>query len=374
MSMTLRNHIYFWIATTVLILGVIWLLKGVLLPFVLGAAIAYLLEPVMEFLSRKKLPRTIGAFLILLVFFSAVMLALAVITPVIYRQSIQLINAIPGYAEQFWELGGPYIGWLQEKFNNGDFSDLQKTVQSHIGKALEISTDVVTGLASGGSALVGTLSLFVITPLVAFFMMKEWNHMTEWFDRQIPRHSYDKIKGLLKEIDLKISGFIRGQFSVALVLGIIYATALYIAGLDFGLLIGFMAGLLSIIPLVGSTAGLIVSVAVAWFQAGTWQFVAVIAAIFMVGQFVEGNILTPRLLGKSVGLHPLWILFSIMAGGSLFGLTGMFLAVPVTASIGVLTGFALDEYRKSAYYRTAEPEKKKKTAKRKTTRKQPAAT
>lgn len=372
--MTLKNHIYFWSAAFVLMLGALWLLKGVLLPFVLGAAIAYLLEPVMEFLSRKKLPRTIAAFLILLIFFSTVMLALAIITPVIYRQSVLFIDAIPGYAEQLWDLGGPYIGWLQEKFNNGDFTDLQKAVQNHIGKALEISTNVAFGLASGGQAFIGTLSFLVITPLVAFFMMKEWNRMTEWFDRQIPRHSYDQITGLLKEIDLKISGFIRGQFSVALTLGVIYATALFFADLDFGLLIGLMAGLLSIIPLVGSTAGLLVSVAVAWFQEGTWQFVAIIAAIFMVGQFVEGNILTPRLLGKSVGLHPLWILFSIMAGGSLFGLTGMFLAVPVTASIGVLTGFALDEYRKSSYYKTAEPKKKKKPAKRKTTTKQPAAT
>lgn len=348
--MTLRHHMLFWSGTFVLFLGLLWLLKPVLLPFVLGAAIAYLLEPIMEFLHRRKIPRTIAALLILLVFFTIVTVALVMIAPVIYRQTIGLIDAMPGYLDRLWEYGGPYFSWLQERFGNGDFDDLQQALRDHMGQALKVSGDIAAGLASGGQAFISTVSLLVITPLVAFFMMKEWRTMTKWIDNQIPRHNYDKIKDLLCQIDRKISGFIRGQFTVALVLGVIYAAVLYIVGLDFGLLIGFMAGILSIIPLVGSTAGLLVSIIVAWLQTGTWPFVATVAAIFMAGQFLEGNILTPRLLGQSVGLHPLWILFAIMAGGSLFGLTGMFLAVPVVASIGVLTGFFLEEYRKSPYY------------------------
>lgn len=353
----------FWSGAFVFLLLLLWLLKPVLLPFVLGAAIAYLLEPIMEFLHRRKVPRTLAALSILLVFFALVTVILMIVTPVIYRQAVSLIETMPDYADRLWEHGAPYFGWLQERFGNGGFDDLQQALREHFGQAVKVGTDIASGLLSGGQAFLGTLSLLVITPLVAFFMMKEWRNMTQWIDRQIPRRNYDRIKKLLCDIDRKISGFIRGQFTVALVLGVIYATALYIAGLDFGLLIGFMAGLLSIIPLVGSMAGLLASVVVAWLQAGTWQFVAVVAAIFMAGQFFEGNILTPRLLGQSVGLHPLWILFAIMAGGSLFGLTGMFLAVPAVASIGVLTGFLLEEYRKSPYYEDETKEKSGKTTK-----------
>lgn len=353
--MTIKNHILFWSCALILFLLSVWLLKSVLLPFVLGAAIAYLLEPIMEALHKKKLPRTMSALLILTIFFLTVTLVLALITPVAYRQAIQLFDTIPEYADKLWEMGAPYTGWLQSKIDNSDFSDLQALLQNNVDKAIKISNSLFGGLVSGGQALIATLSLLIITPLVAFFMMKEWLTMTRWLDQQIPRHSYEQIKELLKQIDTKISGFIRGQFMVALALGVIYATLLFLAGLDFGLLIGMTAGLLSIIPLIGSTVGLFVSVVIAWFQSGDISFVAIIAAIFMAGQFVEGNILTPRLLGKSVGLHPLWILFAIMAGGSLLGILGMFLAVPVTASIGVLIGFALEQYRNSPYYKKAAP-------------------
>ena len=151
-------------------------------------------------------------------------------------------------------------------------------------------------------------------------------------------------------IDRKLSGFIRGQLSVAFLLGLIYAIALTVAGLNYGFLIGISAGVLSIIPMVGSFLGLLASIAVAWFQSGDISYVGIIAAIFMVGQVIEGNILSPKLLGDSVGLHPLWILFALMAGGSLFGILGMLLAVPVAAVVGVLTNFTIQEYKKSDVY------------------------
>lgn len=184
--------------------------------------------------------------------------------------------------------------------------------------------------------------------------------MTKWTDDLIPRGSYDTVKGLLHQINVKLSGFVRGQISVAFALAIIYALALTVAGLKFGFLIGIMAGVLSVIPLIGSTVGLVVSVLVAWFQSGEWSYVGIIAAIFLVGQFVEGNFLTPKLLGSSVGLHPLWILFALLAGGSLFGIVGMFLAVPVAAVVGVLLGFAIKQYRESPYYTDGEKKAPKK--------------
>lgn len=172
--------------------------------------------------------------------------------------------------------------------------------------------------------------------------------------------------GLMKQIDEKLSGFVRGQITVAVVLGVAYAVMLTLAGLKYGFLIGLMSGLLSVIPMVGSAVGLVVSVAVAWFQAGEPTFVLLIAGIFIGGQVIEGNFLTPKLVGDSVGLHPLWVFFALLAGGSLLGILGMFLAVPVAAVIGVLLAFVLQKYKQSAYYQEAvveSPPEKKKAAK-----------
>ena len=172
----------------------------------------------------------------------------------------------------------------------------------------------------------------------------------------MPRHSEGVIMGLLKQIDQKLSGFVRGQITVAVFLGVSYAIALSIAGLKYGILIGLTSGLLSVIPMVGSAIGLVVSVGVAWFQTGEISFVVIIAAIFIVGQLIEGNFLTPKLVGESVGMHPLWVFFALLAGGSLLGILGMFLAVPVAAVVGVLLSFALKKYKSSAYYKDPEVE------------------
>lgn len=362
---SLTGQFLFWIAVVSLFAGTLWLFRGVMLPFVLGAAIAYLLDPLVEKLARWKIKRWLATILILGLFFIVALSLLAFILPMIYREMIQLAEAIPDYVDSLWEKLTPYSGWIQEHFGNGNLQAYQDTIKQNIGKALQISTKVLGGLAQGGQAIAGLLSVFILTPIVAFFMMNEWPALTKYIDSLIPRRNYTAIKNLLSAINLKVSGFVRGQLSVAFSLALIYALALLIAGLNYGFLIGFMAGLLSIIPLVGSTIGLIVSIGVAWVQSGELGYVAIIAAIFMVGQFVEGNILTPKLLGKNVGMHPLWILFAIMAGGSLLGLVGMFVAVPLAASIGVLLGFAIERYKESSYYGADKKEQKKTSSKSK---------
>lgn len=366
-ALSARNHFIFWSSTFFLFLAFVWVFSDMLLPFVLGLAIAYLLNPMMEYLGGHKVPRWIAALLILGLFFAFVLSLLAVAMPPLYREASELANALPGYIEQLSEMLSPYIGWLQEELNNGDLTAYREALQNNIGKAFQVSADILGGLANGGQAFAGFISVTVLTPIVAFFMMKEWANMTKWIDNLLPRGSYKTLKDLQKQMDEKLAGFVRGQITVAFALAVIYAVALSIAGLKFGLLIGIMAGVLSIIPLVGSTIGLLVSVIVAWLQAGEWSYVAIIASIFLVGQFIEGNFLTPRLLGKSVGLHPLWILFALLAGGSLFGIVGMLLAVPVAAIIGVLLGFAITQYKASPYYKDGKKRGVKK-AKKKTTK------
>jgi predicted PurR-regulated permease PerM len=357
-TVSAKNHLLFWVCTFFVFLGFVWVVGDVLLPFVLGFAIAYLLDPFVTFLGNHKVPRSLASLGILGLFVIFVMVVLALITPPLYREIVELAEAMPTYVDKLMEMMSPYITWLQDKFSNGDFEKFQQTLQTNLGRALRIGSDVVSSLASGGQAFAGFLSVSILTPIVAFFMMNEWPSIKAWVDDLLPRDSRATIKKLLSEIDMKLAGFVRGQITISFALAIIYALALTFAGLQFGFMIGLMAGILSIIPLVGSTIGLFVSVLVAWFQSHELLYVGIIAVIFFVGQFVEGNFLTPRLLGKSVGLHPLWILFALLAGGSLFGIVGMLLSVPVAASVGVLLSFALSEYKKSPFYKSSSPPKK----------------
>jgi predicted PurR-regulated permease PerM len=360
---SVQDHARFWVVALLAMLGVVWVLGDILLPFIAGAAIAYLLGPIVGRMIRAGVPRIAAAGLILTAFFIVLGAMLALILPFAYRELMQLAKNLPTYTVAAQEHLVPYIEWVRAHFPNqfpeGDLSAYQETMKQNIGKIFTVGGNIVGGVVSGGQAVVGAATFLVLAPIVAFFMMAEWVRVTKWIDDMIPRGSYAVIRDLLTQIDRKLSGFVRGQVMVSLFLGILYAVALTLAGLKFGFLIGLMAGVLSIIPLVGSTIGLIVSVLVAWFQSGDIGYVGIIGAIFLVGQLLEGNVITPRIMGKSVGLHPLWILFALLAGGALFGIVGMLLAVPVAAVIGVLGSFAIAQYKDSPYYNnnlaTAEP-------------------
>lgn len=367
MTIPVKTQLTFWGATAALFIGFIWLFKAVLTPFVLGMVIAYLLNPLLNRFSTKGIQRTTSAIIILSVFFTAITALLVVISPIIAKEAADFIKEAPSYVDKIITLIQPYIIWFQEMTGQGSLEDAKAFLKDNMSKILTISGGIAGGLAAGGQAFIGAMTTLILTPLVAFFMMKEWPAIVAWVEGLMPRDKEKMIKDLLSQIDKKLAGFIRGQLSVAFFLGLIYAVALTIAGLNYGFLIGITAGVLSIIPLVGSTIGLLVSVIVAWFQAGEINYVLIISAIFIVGQIVEGNILSPKLLGDSVGLHPLWILFSLMAGGSLFGILGMLLAVPVAAVIGVLVSFAILQYKNSVLYKKKAPAKKsaKKISKKK---------
>lgn len=346
-------HLMFWVGAFLLFLSFIWIFSDVLTPFVLGIAIAYLLNPVVDALLKLKIPRIISVLLILLSFFIFVVSILVISTPPLVREASSLAEDIPKYIDKLVEFANPYLIMAQEQFG-GDYSQsLKSFLQNNVGKIVEVTGGIAGGIASGGQFVVGFITTLLLTPLVAFFMMLEWSRVVSWAYDLIPRGKEKMIKDLLKEMNSKVSGFVRGQITVAFFLAVIYAVALTIAGLDYGFLIGVTAGLLSIIPMVGSSIGLLVSIAVAWFQMGELNFVAIIAAIFIVGQIIEGNILTPKLVGNSVGLHPLWVIFALMAGGSLFGVLGMLLAVPVAAVIGVLISFAILQYKSSPLYKNS---------------------
>jgi predicted PurR-regulated permease PerM len=351
MAVSTKQYFLFWAGAIALFLGFVWLFNDVLLPFVLGMVIAYLLNPLVKRFSTKGIKRTTTSAIIVILFFALLITIIAIISPILARESAALIEALPVYLERFFEEVRPYTVWLQENIDPQYMADAKVFLKDNITKVLTVSGGIAGGLAAGGQAVIGVITTLVLTPLVAFFMMKEWPAITKWAEDLIPRQHETMIKDLLDQIDAKLAGFIRGQLTVAFFLGLFYALALTFVDLNYGFLIGVMAGVLSIIPLVGSTIGLVASIGVAWFQSGELSYVGIVAAIFIGGQIVEGNFLSPKVLGDSVGLHPLWVLFALLAGASLFGFLGMLLAVPVAAVIGVLAGFALKQYKATPLYK-----------------------
>lgn len=350
MALSPAAKVSFWAGFLALFIGFIWVFNSILTPFILGIIIAYLLNPVVVKFSRKQIPRWASALVILTLFIGILGLLFVLVAPMVFRQGQMLVEQLPNYAQNVMDYLSPYMTWVQDRVGEDYLQQINDYLKDSAGKVVGVTGGIVGGLAQGGKALVGMATTLVLTPLVAFFMMKEWPAIVRWVESLYPRQHAVLIRSLLKKIDIKVAGFIRGQISVAFILGVIYAVALTIAGLNYGFLIGLGAGLFSIIPLVGSTLGLVVGVVVAWFQTGDLFYTGIIAAIFMGGQFIEGNFLAPKIVGDSVGLHPLWIMFALLAGGSLFGIVGMLLAVPMAAVVGVLGGFLIDQYKASPLY------------------------
>lgn len=349
--MKLKEQLVFWVAISAFLLLFVWIFGDVLLPFVVGIIIAYLLNPFMNFLETHKLSRKPAAVLILL-FFTVTIVGMALLLiPPLYKELADLADTAPQYIDSLWERMQHYVEIVERNVNEDDLDqNIRDAVKENISGALTAGSGLLEGLMNGGIAIMSFLTFVVMTPLVAFFMLIEWKSITQWVYGLLPRHDYEKTKSILDTIDLKIAGFIRGQLLVAVTLGALYAIALSLAGLRYGFLIGIASGLLSIIPLFGSIVGFLMGVIVAWLQNGELSYVAMIGGIFVVGQVLEGNFISPKLIGDSVGLHPLWILFALMAGATLFGIVGMLLAVPVTAAIGVLLNAAINEYKNSQYY------------------------
>ncbi len=345
------NQIRFWLIGFVVFCLLVWLLSGVLAPFVTGMIIAYLLDPACDRLQRLGMQRWLATTVLLLLFLIVAILAVLIVVPILINQVTGLISAVPDYVTRATARLQPLIADLRHRVSAANFTEIQKAVSQYAGNAVSWIGTVLGSLWQGGMALIDLLSLVFITPVVAFYMLRDWDHMIGVIDNNLPVAQRETIRGLGREVNRTLSRFIRGQLIVCLLLGVFYAIALTIVGLNFGLLVGLMTGILSIIPYVGSLVGLVSSMGIAFVQYDDWTMWAVVLGIFLLGQFLEGNFVTPKLVGESVGLHPVWVIFALLAAGSLFGFTGVMLAVPMAAVIGVLTRFALHRYRQSALYR-----------------------
>ena len=350
-SPTRASVVYLLVGLAVLTLG-LYLLGDILLPFVAGAALAYLLDPIADRLERIGLGRLGATILILVLFVLVFTLALVIAVPLAAQQVLKFAEQLPSNVGRLQSLVAEHGAPLVERLGGQDaMAQVQRSLGDLVGQGANWVAGFVRGIWTGSKALAGIVSLLVVTPVVAFYLLADWDKMLETVDGWVPPRHRSTVRRLGREMDRAVSGFVRGQMTVCLFLGIFYATGLSLIGLNFGILIGMVAGLISFIPYVGSLTGLLLSVGVALVQfMPEWTWVAATLGVFFVGQFIEGNILSPKLVGASAGLHPVWVMFALLAFGSLFGFVGLLLAVPVTAMIGVLTRFAIHRWQESPLY------------------------
>ncbi|MGH6851795.1 MAG: AI-2E family transporter [Methylocella sp.] len=359
--MRIEWQIGFWIGAFLLLVLLLWLFSGVLLPFAAAFALGYLLNPVVDRLERLGFNR-LGATLLIMACFVLVLVSISIlIVPVVWRQLVSFIGELPDYAVKLEELisaettrlGRDYGGILMDKFGLGGNAGAEfvSATNGLVAQAAQGAAAFLNSILTRGAALISLISLLVVTPVVAFYMLLDWHKMIATIDGLVPLRHRETVRALAREIDTALAGFLRGQSLVCLILGAWYGIGLTLVGLNFGLLIGITAGVLSFIPYVGSLIALILSSTVAivqdWPQ---WKLLAMSLGVFLIGQFLEGNILSPKLVGASVGLHPVWPIFALLAFGSLFGFTGLITAVPFAATAGVIMRFAVRRYRESNLY------------------------
>ncbi len=347
----LKRQVFFWLAILAFFIAFLFLFSSILLPFIAGMAIAYFLDPVADWLERRGLSRTTATLVILVVFVLIFALALTILIPIIVNQFNDFLQHLPGYVEQFQQ----FITNTQNSIVPQWIRNQAGTIKDNISTIMSDGVSFVAGLFgqlwSSGKALVNIVSLMVVTPVVAFYMLLDWDRMIAKVDAWIPREHVGSVRQIAREIDQAIAGFIRGQGSLCIILGVYYGVGLSLVGLNFGLLIGMFAGMISFIPYVGSLVGLFLAAGVALVQFWPdYPWIALVLAVFFTGQFLEGNILQPKLVGSSVGLHPVWLMFALFAFSIMFGFVGLLIAVPAAAACGVLVRFALSRYLESDLY------------------------
>ena len=346
MALPVRDQIKYWGATAVAVLVVLWFLGDVLLPFVLGGAIAYFLDPVADRLERMGLSRTVATTLITFAgIFIFVLMALLVI-PTLIQQSLKLFQVAPEYARNI-------TTFLTERFPSllDEASTLRQSITS-VGETIQSrGVQLLETALSSAASLINMVILLIVVPVVAVYLLLDWDRLVTRVDTLLPRDHAPTIRRLASEADATLASFIRGMGTVCLILGSYYAVALMLVGLQFGLVVGFIAGLVTFIPYLGALVGGMLAIGLALFQFwGDWVSLGLVAGIFVVGQVIEGNYLTPKLVGSSVGLHPVWLILALSVFGTLFGFVGMLVAVPVAAVLGVIARFGVEQYQNSKLY------------------------
>ena len=346
MVLPVKDQIKYWTIAASILLIFLWLLGDILLPFVLGAAIAYLLDPIVDRLERLGTGRILGTTLILVAAFFVLFFIFLLLIPLVIDQLRLLAAAAPDLVTSVQALILNQIASISPESEalNSTVSKLSTMAQEKLG--------IIFGsVMASAISLIDIIMLMVITPVVAVYLLVDWDRILEKINELLPLDHAPVVKSLASEIDNTLSAFVRGMIAVCMVLGIYYATALSLIGLEFGLIIGFIAGLVSFIPYVGALLGGVLAIGLALIQFwGDFELVALVVGVFIVGQIFEGNILTPKLVGNSVGLHPVSLILALSLFGAFFGFIGLLLAVPLAASAGVILRFLIKKYKMSRLF------------------------
>ena len=346
MALPVKDQIKYWTIAASILLIFLWLLGDILLPFVLGAAIAYLLDPIVDRLERLGTGRVLGTILILMAAFFVLFFIFLLLIPLVIDQFRLLAAAAPDLVTSVQALVLNQIASISPESEalNSTVSNLSTMAQEKLG--------IIFGsVMASAISLIDVIMLMVITPVVAVYLLVDWDRILGKINKLLPLDHASVVRSLASEIDSTLSAFVRGMIAVCLVLGIYYATALSLIGLEFGLIIGFIAGLVSFIPYVGALLGGVLAIGLALIQFwGDFELVALVVGVFIVGQIFEGNILTPKLVGNSVGLHPVSLILALSLFGAFFGFIGLLLAVPLAASAGVILRFFIKKYKMSRLF------------------------
>ena len=350
--MTVRRDLIFWGVVLASFLTLVWLLSDVLLPFVLGMAIAYVVDPVVMWLERRGFSRGAAAGLLVGSFFAAGVLTLLVVGPVLVEQAGALLKRLPDILAAAYAGAEPILRRALRVLGVGPQDEVPAVLVEAGHRVESMLAEWAALLLGRGLALLNLLGLLSVTPLVAFYLLRDWPKIVAHIDSWLPRDYAETVRSQAREADRALAGFARGAALVCALLGLFYGVALSLAGLDFGLLIGLMAGALSFVPYLGALVGFGASVGMALIQFWpNWIRVAIVGGIFVAGNIISDYLITPRVVGDRINVHPLWVLFGFFAGGTLFGFVGMLISVPMCALIGVVARFAIAQYRASAYYR-----------------------
>jgi predicted PurR-regulated permease PerM len=348
-------HVVFWVGLLVAALILLGLVQSILLPFAVGLVIAYTLAPAVARLERRGIRRSLGSVTVLVAFLLSVAFVLLLLVPLIQVQVVQLIAKVPNLVTVLQAQLGNLMDMLQQHLAADEVAKIRDALGSKVGEAVTWLALAAQSVVTSSIAILNIISLVIITPIVTFFLLRDWSEMVAKVDSYLPRPSLDTLRGLARVISDTLVGFIHGQALICVILAAYYTIALTAAGLESSLAVGVLIGVLAVIPMLGVTTGFALSVGLAASQFGTWTKVFVVIGIFVFGQLVEANILTPKLVGDRVHLHPVWVIFALFAGGALFGFVGILLAVPAAAVVGVLIRFSLTRYRGSGLYDPSQP-------------------
>jgi len=360
---SLERQILLWSAIFAAFGFALYVLGSSVTPFAAGLALGYLLDPVVHKLEKLGLNRLGASLFILIVFSASLALILIVVAPLLGAQLINFAQRLPNYAMRLQALAVEEGNVLLAKYGGGwlealglkehlSTEQMQNSIRDFVAQGAQWLVNALKSLVSGGAAAFSFLSLLIITPVVAFYILVDWSRMVAELDSWLPLDHRDHIRAIAAEINDALAGFIRGQSMVCLFLGFWYGIGLTLIGLDFGFLIGVIAGVLSFIPYIGSLTALVLSIGVSLVQG--WpdlRLFLMALAVVGTGQFLEGYVVSPKLVGESIGLHPVWLMFALLAFGQLFGFVGLVIAVPTAAAIGVLARHLVGVYLTSPLYK-----------------------